>query len=125
MRTWRTPAERKGVSHLGLQEAQQAMREERRLAAFLFQRIANPEMRRAFEHARARVVARLLQRLEESFGLRAAVDDVVGRTPRDKECSAVIPGGDMGERRSVEVDAPVVDQARAEEAFDDVIARSG
>src|SRR5213078_2368718 len=120
MRTWRTPAERKGVSHLGLQEAQQAMREERRLAAFLFQRIADPEMRRAFEHARARVVTRLLQRLEQGFRLRTVIDDIVRRAPGDEKCSRVVLRRDVGDGRSVELDAPVVDQARAEEAFDDV-----
>src|SRR5437867_4720436 len=111
----RTPAVRKGASHFGLQEAEQALREERRLAAVLLQRIGNPEMRRALEHAWARVMPCLLQRLEERFGLRATVDDVVRRAPGDEECRRIVLRRDVRERRSIEIEAPVVEQARAEE----------
>src|SRR5438105_15845661 len=119
----RTPAVRKGASHFGLQEAEQALREERRVAALLIERIGNPEMRRAFEHRWTRVVAGLLQRLEKGFGLRAVINDVVRRAPREEECRRIVLRRDVRDRRGVEVDAPVVEQARAEEALDDMVAR--
>jgi len=48
------------MSDLRLQEAEEAVRKERRVAALLIERIGNPEMRRAFEHRRTGVVAGLL-----------------------------------------------------------------
>src|SRR5438132_13657015 len=108
MRTMRMPTAVEELSHFGLQKAQQPMRKERRVTARFLQRIADPEMRRAGQHHRAGVVPRLLQRLQEGFGLRATVDDVVRRAPGDEERRGVPLRRDVRNWPSVEINAPGV-----------------
>src|SRR5256885_1885500 len=66
----------------------------------------------------------LLERLEERFALRRRIDDIVRSAPGEEKSGAAVPGRDVGKRRSVEVDAPVVDEARAEKLLDDWVARA-
>src|SRR2546430_519558 len=53
----------------------------------------------------------------------SVIDHVVRGAPGEEKSGAVVPGRDVGKRRSVEVDAPVVDEARAEKPLDDLVAR--
>src|SRR5437879_2856821 len=94
------------------------------MAPRLLDRVAYPEVRRAGQDNRASVMPRLLQRLEERFALLFVIDHVVLSAPGEEKCRAAVPGGDVGKRRSVEVDAPVVDEARAEKLLDDWVSRA-
>src|SRR5207302_1170619 len=107
-----------------LQKAQQPRREETGRAAGLVDRLADPEMRGARHDHRTDVMPGLLQRLEKSLRLRAVIDDVVRGAPGDEKRSGVVLRRNVRERRGLEVDAPVVEQARAEKSLDDVIARA-
>src|SRR5207302_94888 len=93
------------------------------MAPRLVQRVAYPEMRRAGDHRRAHVMPGLLQRLEEGFALLCVVDDVVIGAPGEEKSGGVVLRRNVGKGRSVEVDAPVVDEARAEKPLDDLVAR--
>src|SRR5258705_1830435 len=66
----------------------------------------------------------LLQRLEECLALLLVIDHVVLGAPGEKKGRAIVLGRDMGQRRSVEVDAPVVDEAHPEKFLDDLVART-
>jgi len=72
------------------------------MASRLVDRVAYPEVRRAGEHDRAHVMPACFSASRKAFALLFVVDDVVRGAPGEEKCRAVVPGRDMGKRRSVE-----------------------
>lgn len=108
-----------------LQEPEQARREKPVVAVDFVHRVPDPIVRRAFQNHRPREIARLLEREQERLRLRGDVYDVVLRTPDHKEGGVIVLRGDIGQRRSIEVGALVIDGGNTEVLLHDGVARPG
>src|ERR1700719_2148069 len=112
------------ASQLLRQEPQQPRHEETRVAAGLVERIAQPIMPGTLHHAATGEKAGLLEGLEEGFGMRLAVDQVIlGAVGKQHRCLVVRIGG-VADRRGTEVELPVLRQSGAKEILDIVVERA-
>src|SRR5262245_53824699 len=104
------------------EEAQEARRHQARMAAWLVDRIAEPVVRRAMHNAGAHLEFRLLERLQELERLRLVVDHVILGAPDQEHSGLVVAGGRVADRRSVEIDAAVLDRRDPQHRFIEVVA---